>query len=111
MTHSRVPFLAIYDFHPQIHRIVGKELLDLLRRDVVAGDVSYVRFIPIEKPVRQPCYPTLVYIRRMYPRKIGPDRRPARTCLPIRVRLSSLAGRWATSGTPTCQIVLFCRLQ
>jgi hypothetical protein len=48
MAHSGVTLLAFRDFHAQIHRIVGKHLLDLLRRDVVAGDVCSFRFVPIE---------------------------------------------------------------
>jgi hypothetical protein len=48
MAHSGVSFLAIYDLRVQIHRTVGKDLFDLLRRHVVAGDVRSVRFVPIE---------------------------------------------------------------
>ena len=71
MTHSGVPFLAVHDFRVQIHRIVGKDLLDLLLRDIMAGDVRSIRFIPIENQVVRRQIP--IYIRRMYTAKSAPD--------------------------------------
>jgi hypothetical protein len=51
VVHPGVPFLALHHIRAQIHRIVGKDLLDLLRCNAVAGDVGYIRFIPIENQV------------------------------------------------------------
>jgi hypothetical protein len=66
VVHPGVPFLALHHIRAQIHRIVGKDLLDLLRCYAVAGDVGYIRFIPIET---KSSALTPVYIRRMYPAK------------------------------------------
>jgi hypothetical protein len=48
MTRSGVAFLAVQDFRSEIYWIVSKAGFDFLPRDVVAGDVSCVWFIPIE---------------------------------------------------------------
>lgn len=47
MVNTGVPFLAVHDLLTQIHRIVGKDLLEFLRSHVVAGDMRYVRIVPI----------------------------------------------------------------
>jgi len=51
MAHSGIPLLGVHNVGAQIHRIVSKGLFDLLRRDVMASDVRYVGFVPVENQI------------------------------------------------------------
>jgi hypothetical protein len=66
MAHAGVPFLAVRGLHAQIHRIVRKDLFDLLWRHVVAGDVRNVRFVPIENQFIRCSYTYVVCIHERF---------------------------------------------